>query len=223
MARSPSPNKEVKGQARDARGRSFRFPFISPGWPEGPGFLGFSGKSESSWIGRNRDSLSYVGQTNTVAWLDRFAPGRLRAKKTASLAGLLGLTISGLAAGESSPLAGIAIEQPAYLLSLSAPGQAGLKEPLGFSVELETKAGHKVNHEYPLKLKLESAADWESPRVEWTAADAAMASAHLAFQGKVVARRSGTIPLRFKLSFSVCTDSTCLVEKKELEASVVVR
>lgn len=108
-------------------------------------------------------------------------------------------------------------EEDAFVLRLEGPKQGKVGETVELTVELLPQGGYKVNEEYPIKFQF---ADLDGA----TAIQGTVSKS----EGKVDAKKA-TLPLKVKLdkagtrrvggklSFSVCTDERCLIEKRDLE------
>lgn len=92
-------------------------------------------------------------------------------------------------------------------------------------VTIKAAEGYKVNEKYPHKLKLGDApAGLEFPKPVLKKDDGTFdGKKSFTFKVPVKATRAGTFSLEGKLKFSVCNDSQCLVEKKELKAKVTAK
>jgi hypothetical protein len=128
-----------------------------------------------------------------------------------------------LAAGEAAPTGVAKVTDAAFDLSLDGPkaalkaGQTGVVE-----VVLLAKAPFHVNDKYPIKLKLK-----ETPGIKY-------ASLVIGKDGAKVEQMKAVVPVSFtpdaagkrsvagQLSFSVCTDDKCLMEKRDLALDVTV-
>jgi hypothetical protein len=111
---------------------------------------------------------------------------------------------------------------PAFDLSLEAP-KASLKAGQAGSVEvlLVAKAPFHVNDKYPIKLKLK-----ETPGVKYETLtlgkDAAKVETMTAVMPVAFTPEAGKRTVAGTLSFSVCTEDKCLMEKRELALDVAV-
>lgn len=114
------------------------------------------------------------------------------------------------------------VSDPAFDLSLEAPkaalkaGQAGTVE-----VVLVAKAPFHVNDKYPLKLKLK-----ETPGVKYESLvigkDAAKVEQMKAVMPVSFTPEAGKRSVAGQLSFSVCTEDKCLMEKRDLALEISV-
>jgi hypothetical protein len=111
---------------------------------------------------------------------------------------------------------------PAFDLSLEAP-KAKLKAGQAGSVEvlLVAKAPFHVNDKYPIKLKLK-----ETPGVKYDSLtlgkDAAKVEAMKAVMPVAFTPEAGKRTVAGTLSYSVCTEDKCLMEKRDLALDVAV-
>lgn len=108
-------------------------------------------------------------------------------------------------------------------LSVEVPSDAEVGKPTTATVVLEAKAPYKVNQEYPIKLTLSesSGLSFPSPRVGKEAVTLQDKKAFMKVE--LTPKSAGTHTLAGRLSFSVCTDERCLIEKRDLAAPIVVR
>lgn len=129
---------------------------------------------------------------------------------------------SAAAPAEAAAAGAPKFSDPAFDLSLEAPktalkaGQAG-----SVDVVLVAKAPFHVNDKYPLKLKLK-----ETPGVKYESLtvgkDAAKVEAMKAVMPVNFTPDPGKRTVAGTLSFSVCTEDKCLMEKRDLALDVSV-
>jgi len=127
------------------------------------------------------------------------------------------------AAADAAPVGVAKVSDAAFDLSLDAPkaalkaGQAGVVE-----VVLLAKAPFHVNDKYPIKLKLK-----ETPGIKYATliigkdaakVEAMKAVVPVSFTPDAAGKRS----VAGQLSFSVCTEDKCLMEKRDLALDVTV-
>ncbi len=131
-------------------------------------------------------------------------------------------------ASKSAPVAGKPSysEQP-FDLSISVPGPVAVGKPAKAEVVLLAKGPYKVNQEYPLKIKLNEAPGLTFPNSVVHAhknKDAVKLEAKKAVLSVAFTPKSaGEHALGGLLSFSVCTEERCLIEKRDLEAKVTAQ
>lgn len=127
------------------------------------------------------------------------------------------------AAAEASPAGVAKVTDAAFDLSLDAPkaalkaGQAGVVE-----VVLVAKAPFHVNDKYPIKLKLK-----ETPGIKYESLIIGKDAAKVEHMKAVVPvsftpDAAGKRSVAGQLSFSVCTEDKCLMEKRDLALDVTV-
>ena len=99
------------------------------------------------------------------------------------------------------------------------PGKEGTVE-----IVLDAKAPFHVNDQYPIKFKVKEGAGREVCRRPWSArtrrsSKQCEATMPVAF----VPESAGQHTVAGQLSFSVCTDENCLMEKRDLSLVVDVK
>lgn len=113
------------------------------------------------------------------------------------------------------------VREEAFIVRARAAPNAAVGVPFDFTVTLEAQAGYKVNPEYPIKFIFDSlpafAADPAILRKEQGTIEEKKAE----LKGAVRLTGAGQALVSGKLSFSVCTDARCLIEKRDLSVSVV--
>lgn len=111
-------------------------------------------------------------------------------------------------------------DEDAFSLQLVPPEKVSSGQAALFQVILTAKSGYKVNDEYPIKFQLietpgvtfeKSIVKKEDAKIEKTRAELPL---NVTVQAKGAAEVSG------KLSFSVCTEERCLIEKRDLTVKV---
>src|SRR5690606_18913365 len=96
--------------------------------------------------------------------------------------------------------------------------QAGV--PLEFLVTLEAKGGYKVNDEYPLKFVVTQTAAVKAEKSTVRKEDGKLEKTRAELPVRVTLNAPGEHQVGGKLSFSVCTDERCLIEKRDLMVTV---
>ena len=109
-----------------------------------------------------------------------------------------------------------AYDEQAFQLSITAPDNIKAGTPTVAEIVLEAKAGFKVNAEYPLKFKFADSPGIKAAKATVRKDDAKMEKTRATVPLKVTVEKAGAATLAGKLSFSVCTDDRCLIEKREL-------
>ncbi len=92
-------------------------------------------------------------------------------------------------------------------------------------VTIRAKAGHKVNAQYPHKLKVEEVPDGlQLEKKILKKDDGKLVDAQtFVFELPVKATRAGTFILEAKLKTSVCNDQHCLIKKETIQATINAR
>lgn len=111
-------------------------------------------------------------------------------------------------------------DEEAFEVLLHAPTTAKAGEPIPVSVVLVAKAGFKVNPEYPIKFAFESSADLVAEPAVLRKEQGTLEKGKAELRGVVTLRTPGARAVGGKLSFSVCTDERCLIEKRDLSVTV---
>jgi hypothetical protein len=144
------------------------------------------------------------------------------APQAAAPAGDAASSAPAAAPGEAATTGAAKFTDPAFDLSLEAP-KANLKAGQSGSVDvlLVAKAPFHVNDKYPIKLKLK-----ETPGVKYESLtigkDAAKVETMKAVVPVSFTPEAGKRTVAGTLSFSVCTEDKCLMEKRELALDVAV-
>ncbi len=144
------------------------------------------------------------------------------------------LTLSSLAAAAhlSSQEAGAAHEEALshedqsddYRLTLETPGSARKDAPMDVEVHIVAKNGKKINVEYPARLRVEHPDLWElNEASSRLAVEGGKKPVRATLLGAVKPKKSGSQVLSVKVSFSVCTDEQCLIEKVVLSDRIEVK
>jgi hypothetical protein len=91
-------------------------------------------------------------------------------------------------------------------------------------VQIKAKAGNKVNDQYNHKLKLKAPDGIELPKPELKKADGVFDDKQtFTFTVPVKALRAGTFNVSGEAKFSVCNETQCLIEKREVSATVTAK
>lgn len=102
-----------------------------------------------------------------------------------------------------------------------APSSAKAGTPFEFKVTLEAQAGYKVNPDYPIKFTYDSGPSFSADPNVLRKEQATVEGKKAELKGAVQLTGPGSTVVSGKLSFSVCTDDRCLIEKRDLSVSVV--
>jgi hypothetical protein len=122
------------------------------------------------------------------------------------------------APGTAGPLSS-SLEETAFRIEFTAQPSVKVGEAFPILLKLAALNGYKVNQEYPLKFALDGAQLAFDPAIlkkEQLTLEPKTAE----LKGKATATAKGELTLHGKLSFSVCTDERCLIEKREVAVKV---
>lgn len=92
-------------------------------------------------------------------------------------------------------------------------------------VTIKAKGDHKVNEEYPHKIKLDAPpAGLELPKTKLTKDEGTFADKKtFTFKVPVKGKSAGTHTVTGEVKFSVCNDSQCVIKKETIKAVVTVK
>lgn len=113
-----------------------------------------------------------------------------------------------------------AYDEDAFGLSITPPEKVVVGTPLSFKVILKAKSGYKVNDEYPIKFELAATSGVKAEKSVLRKEDAKLEKTQAEFPVLVTLEAAGPAEVSGKLSFSVCTEERCLIEKRELTVKV---
>ena len=116
------------------------------------------------------------------------------------------------------------IDREAYSVEVSDVSAAAGADAT-VEVTVKAKAGHKVNEQYPHKLKVEDVPDGlVVPNTLLKKADGKLVDkTTFVFTLPVKATRAGTFVLAAKLKTSVCNDQQCLIKKESITATITAK
>jgi hypothetical protein len=123
-------------------------------------------------------------------------------------------TLDAVPAGESS------YKEESFHLTLTAPEAIEAGKPAEFKVILEAQAGFKVNDEYPIKFQFAEQKGILPSKPIVKKDDAKIEKQRAEMPLSVTIEAKGKHKVSGKLSFSVCTDERCLIEKRDLSVEV---
>lgn len=138
------------------------------------------------------------------------------------------------ALGEPSPQAASApssdavasasqVENPHYTARLTAPSGCKKGETCTALVTVEAKGGYHINEKYPYRFKLAEAGPGISyPKAVIGREDGTFSETKAELRVPFVAENAGEAKVGGTLSFSVCSDEKCLIDKQALEATAKV-
>lgn len=130
---------------------------------------------------------------------------------------------SGVSVAAPEPAELAKIEADGYVLEVKDATTAVGKEAT-VSVTLKAKAGFKVNEKYPIKLSLDANDALELPKSELKREDGKEVDKQtFTFNVALKAKSAGKHALKGKIKLSVCNESQCLIDKKDIVASVVAK
>lgn len=111
-------------------------------------------------------------------------------------------------------------KEEAFHLSFEAPSPAEVGKELVFKVVLEARSGFKVNDEYPLKFQFSETPHVRPAKSTVRKEDATLEKERAEMPLSVTIDEKGKHKVSGKLSFSVCTEERCLIEKRDLALEV---
>jgi hypothetical protein len=122
-------------------------------------------------------------------------------------------------AAAPSPSLSPSLEESNFRIEFSAPESAKVGEAFAVHLKLSALSGYKVNQDYPIKLVLEGEnLTFDPPVLRKEQLKLETKSAELT--GKVTPKSAGSLAIVGKLSFSVCTEERCLIEKRDVMVKV---
>jgi hypothetical protein len=111
-----------------------------------------------------------------------------------------------------------------FQLTLETPGQAETNQLMDVEVHIVAKNGKKINLEYPARLRVQHPDIWEMNEASHRMVpDGQEEPIRATLLGSVTPRKKGAQLLSVKVSFSVCTDQQCLIEKVVLSERIQVK
>lgn len=111
-------------------------------------------------------------------------------------------------------------KEEAFSLSLEAPPAVSSGKEAAFKVILTAAGGYKVNDEYPLKFQFAETANVRPKKSTVRKEDAVLEKQRAELPLPVTIESPGKHKVSGTLSFSVCTDERCLIEKRDLSVEV---
>lgn len=125
-------------------------------------------------------------------------------------------------ASVAAAVAPSSLAEESFALKLSVPtvGKVGAKLPV--HIELEPRAGYKVNEEYPLKFTFDVRPGIDVTPSTLRGENGQISAKKAELHGEVAFAAPGSQLLSGRLAFSVCTEERCLIEKRDLGATIVV-
>lgn len=111
-------------------------------------------------------------------------------------------------------------KEEAFHLSIEAPSAVQAGKEAVFKVILSAQSGYKVNDEYPLKFQFSETEHVKPTKPTVRKEDALLEKQRAEMPLPVTIDTKGKHKVSGKLSFSVCTEERCLIEKRDLSIDV---
>jgi hypothetical protein len=111
-------------------------------------------------------------------------------------------------------------KEAAFTLVISPPKAVKAGAPLEFTIILAAQGEYKVNQEYPIKFQFAEEKGVTPQKKVVSKVDAKVEKAKATMPLLLTIQSPGKHNISGKLSFSVCTDERCLIEKRELKLEV---
>lgn len=131
---------------------------------------------------------------------------------------------SGVAAAEAlaKPAASSRFDEPAFSLSIAPKGQPSRGQPAEFVIVLSAKAPFHVNKEYPHRFKVTTARGLTTTSNVIQRDPSKVSPERLELDVPAKLGQDGPFGIEGEMSFSLCTDEKCLMEKRQLAAPLTV-
>src|SRR5690606_40800013 len=100
------------------------------------------------------------------------------------------------------------------------PCSVPVGQPLVFTIVLEAVGEYKVNDEYPIKFRFEEQAGIKPKKMTVLREEAKIEKQRAEMPLSVTVESAGKRKVSGRLSFSVCTEERCLIEKRDLAVEV---
>lgn len=165
----------------------------------------------ASWGGM---ALAGCNQNDARAEAERSSPGPVAAAVPE------GAVSPSTPAPKAVPSGQSEVSEEAFIARLNLPATIQAGVPLEFLVTLEAKGGYKVNDEYPLKFVVTETAAVKAEKSTVRKEDGKLEKTRAELPVHVTLSAPGEHQVGGKLSFSVCTDERCLIEKRDLLVTV---
>jgi len=124
----------------------------------------------------------------------------------------------------SAPPSNAKVEADTYLVEISAGGPYRTGATGSVKVSLTAKAGFHINDQYPYRFNTSPPAPGVSyPKPVLERADGQFEATAAVFQLPFVASRAGQFAVGGVLKLSVCSPTSCIVQKAPLAVSVTVQ
>jgi hypothetical protein len=119
-----------------------------------------------------------------------------------------------------APAAASSYKEEAFHLTLTAPESVIAGKATELKVTLTAQSGYKVNDEYPIKFQFADAEGIVPAKQIVRKDDAKLEKKTAEIPLSVTIKTAGKHTISGKLSFSVCTEERCLIEKRDLSLDV---
>jgi hypothetical protein len=124
-------------------------------------------------------------------------------------------------AAEPAPKSGLPeYKEAAFNLTLSPPKSVKAGAPAEFTIVLSAQGGYKVNQEYPIKFQFNDEKGVTPQKKIVRKDDGQVEKSKATIPLTVTIQSPGKHSISGKLSFSVCTEERCLIEKRDLKLEV---
>lgn len=123
-------------------------------------------------------------------------------------------------AAEAKSAGQAAYLEDAFKLTLEAPTEVKAGAPASLKIVLVAQNGYKVNEEYPTKFKFTPSPGVKSAKDTVRADDAKVDKKSIEMPAVVTVAKPGKATVSGRLSFSVCTEERCLIEKRDLKITL---
>lgn len=124
------------------------------------------------------------------------------------------------AAVEKASVGQASYAEDAFKLSFEAPAEVKAGSSTSLKIVLVAQNGYKVNEEYPTKFKFTPTPGVKPAKETVRKDDAKVAKKGIEMPAVVTVAKPGKVEVSGRLSFSVCTEERCLIEKRDLKLSL---
>ena len=131
---------------------------------------------------------------------------------------------AGATTAQATPQAGSSVDNPNFSVRLGFEGTCKKGETCTALVTVDAKGGYHINDKYPYRFKLTdpAPAGVKYPKPVVGREDGTFTETKAVLRVPFVAENAGEAKVGGTLSFSVCSDEKCLIEKQALEATAKV-
>jgi hypothetical protein len=114
-------------------------------------------------------------------------------------------------------------ETTQYVVKLAARDKYKAGEPGFVEVVIVPKQGYKINDKYPTKFTADSAPSGVViPKAVLKVGDGVFSERRGVLKLKIIPSKPGAVKVGGNASFSVCSESACIIGKKHLDVSLQV-